>query len=48
MSIFDEINDLSAETVLNRINLPKANDGVIQNFEFEKADGAYRSIKILL
>ena len=23
-------------------------DGVIQNFEFEKADGAYRSIKILL
>ena len=27
MSIFDEINDLSAETVLNRINLPKANDG---------------------
>ena len=27
MSIFDEINDLSAETVLSRINLPLARDG---------------------
>ena len=27
MSIFDEINDLSAETVLSRINLPLAKDG---------------------